>query len=259
MVVRTFTFTSFLPRLWDAPHIPPEEAGGEIVLDVEGNAPPSSNRSLLKTTVRALPSPNSSFNAYVVRHDVVVRVRDAYPTAASDSDPDSDELEDLHLTRPRNYSAFELRDTPGQVYTTMPLPQINQMLNRVQESRGLSGVLLEPREVNLHDLENALKSDGTINVVIHGYDLKDVLWSTPVSRLDIDANQTTENQEAQHAKSRAANMRVLKLYVQVPNQMVSARVGANGSVKFPNYPGDDKAMYVLEILEPIIATCLQTA
>ena len=254
MAVKMFAFARFEPPLWvvsDNPD-PAEASSGDIVLDVAEDAPPQTDRPLLKTTVQALPSPNSNFNAYIARHDVVVRVRDAY------GDPSSDELEDQCYVRPRPYNIFELRNSPGQVYTTMPLLQIKQMIRRLQETHRASGALPQLRDVDLRALEDALKTNGGMNVVIHGYDLANVLWLTPVSRLDIDANETAANLEAQQAKTRAENMRVLKLYVQAPNQMVSVWVGANGSVKFRNYPGDDNAMHVLEMIEPIIATCLQT-
>ena len=257
MAVKTFTSTRLSPPMWDSQHIPAGGPSGDIVLDVAEDAPPASDRSLLKTRVRVLPSPHSGFNAYVATHDVVMRVSGTYPTAASAGDPDSDDLEDQCYTRPRSYNVFELRDAPGQVYTTMPLAQIKQMIRRFHETHGASHTRSEPRIVNLHNLESTLKGAPGINVVVHGYDLENVLWSTPVSRLDIDANETTANLEAQNTKSSAENMRVLKLYVQAIRQMVSARVGVNGIVKFPNYPGDEEAMYVLATLEPFIANCLQ--
>ena len=261
MAIKTFTFATFEPPLWDAQYKSTGDLGGDLVLDVSEDAPPHLNRTLLRTRITTVPSPNPKFGVYTATHDVVVRVSGTYPTAVSVNDPDSDQLEDQFYTRPRTFTVFELRDAPGQIYTAMPIPQIKQMIQRFQKSHGHNGSVARTRTVNLRELERALKADLGLVVVIHGYDLANVLLSTPVARLDVDADadETEANLEVQHAKTRAEKLRFLKLYVQAQDQMVSVRVGENSSVRFPSYPDDGPALKVLELIEPIVAKCSRTA
>ena len=226
--------------------------GRSIVFDVAEPAPSSADRPVLKTTVTSSDSPNPAFNAYTAKHDTVVLVRDTYLS----TDPDSDETEDQCFIRPRHFPIFELRDTPGLVYTSMPLTEIRKMLNRYQEQHGHNGEDLMRRTVDLRCLEIELQGNPSLPVVIHGYDLSNVLLSTPVDR-DVDAQRTRENVEIQEAKVRAERMRFLKAYVQADRQMVSVRIAENGSVRFPNYPDDTIALELLEKLEPLIANCSQ--
>lgn len=272
MAVKNFAFTKFSRPLWKATHISKGENTRDIVLDVSEGAPPEAERASLKTTVRTEPSPNAYFNSYIAIHDVFSKVRDVYPSEGSQVEnvtnprlmdepeifPDPDELVTRCYTRPRKFSIFEISASPGHIYTTMAQRQIREMVRRAGNMGGGDVARLEPRSVNLLNLENEAKKAGETTIVIHGYDLENVSWSTPVSRLGIEANETTGNVEAQNAKTRAEIMRVLKIYVQAPRQMVSVRVAANGSVQFPIYPEDDVAMNVLALLDPMITRCLQT-
>ena len=251
MAVKAFNFMRFQPSLWTEQQVAQTSSAGTPVLNVSEDAPSNSDRTQLKTTVTPLTSPNSSFNAYTAKHDTVAWVRGAY----TPTDPDSEDTEDQCFVRPRNFPIFEFRNNPGQIYTSMPLSEIKRMLHRYQQGSALFNPTLTQRTINLRLLESALQTNPALAVVINGYELNNVLLSTPVTRLDVDAERTRDNIEIQNAKTRAERMRFLKFYVQSNGQMVSLRVGENGSVKFPHYPDEATALKVFETLEPIIDSC----
>ena len=252
MATKAFNFVTFEPSLWAGQQGSQTDPDGNAVLNVSENAPSSADRSLLKTTVTSVASANTSFNTYTAKHDTVLWVRDTYLS----TDPDSDETEDQCFVRPKQFQIFEFRNAPGSIYTSMPLTAIRQMYNRYKEE-GYGNSDLKRRTTNLLCLESTLQGNPSLVVVIHGYDLINVLLSTPVARMDVDAERTRENVEIQDAKTKAERMRFLKLYVQATGQMVSLRVGENGSVRFPNYPDEAAALEVLEMLNPIIDSCSQ--
>ena len=228
-------------------------SAGDVVMEISEEAPFDASREKLKTVVTLLDSPSDVFNVYEVKHDMVTYVRDVYPLA----DPSSDDVEDRCLIRRREFPVFEFRDTPGVIYTSMPLTEVRRMCRRYEEEYSWKSSIGR-RAVNLLCLEENLQREPSMAVVVQGYELLNVLLSTPVNRMDVDAERTLDNVEIQDAKTRAEKIRFLKLYIQAGGQMVSLRVGENGTVRFPNYPDDPVALKALERIEPVIQGCLRS-
>ena len=253
MVAKTLNFVRFEPSLWDGLVDPSPLLIN--VLDVAETAPEGAGRNQLRTKVNLHPSsPNDAFDALTATHDTVVQIKGAY-VPSDDDDDDTDELQDRFLVRPKDFNIFEFKGKSGQIYANMPLTHIKKMSHRHKQTAkedGQSGSTLNLRLVSLPNLETALKHATTIAVTVVGYGLDRVLLSTPVTRLDVLAEEIETNTEMQDAKGKAENMRTLMMDVAVEDELVRVRIGENGAAYFRSYPGDGLALTVLEILEPFI-------
>ena len=253
MAVKTLNFVRFEPSLWGEVMDPSQSV--TKVLDAFESAPDGVDRNQLRTRVNLHPlSPHSAFAALTAIHDIVVPIRGAYaPLEGGDDDPDT--LQDRLLVRPKDYNIFEFRSRAGQIYANMPISYIKRMSFRQRQTLtedGESGATLSVRLVNLPNLENALKQTTALSVKVVGYRLERVLLSTPITRLDVLAEEIESNTEMQDAKGKAERMRFLIIDVVTESALIRVRVAENGAVNFPDYPGDGIALDVLESLEPII-------
>lgn len=244
MPVKSLNFTKLSTPLWD----PQLSQPNTPILEVYEDAPAGLDRDQLKTTITPFESPNPRFNAYTAKHDSVTRIPDTY----SPFDPNSDETYDQYIVRRRNFEIFEFQNNPGQLYSALPLAEMKRFLNRWSDCLQIPKPTLARRSVNLRSLEAAIQTSPSLVTLIRGYNLAEVILSTPVSMLDVDSDRTQENIEIQDAKRKAGKIRFLKLAIQADNQMVQIRIGQNGTIRFADYPGHPPTLEVLDKLEPLI-------
>lgn len=225
------------------------------VLNVTERAPEGSPRESLRTKMVARSeSPHEAFNAYNGVHDIC-REFTAY-AEDSDGTGDQDDAEEVQVRKyvvPTEFHAYEFRNRPGELYLTATDNTIKQMFRRYRNTEQRLDVTLNQREVQLKCLNEALKSG--LATETFGYVFSNVPGQTAITKMDLEGPHIDENQDVQNARDRAENVRTLTFLLQVADRVLKMRVTENGAVTFADYPGDETALSILEVLESYIQQC----
>ena len=247
---RTFTFAEFTPAVW---RTGPEGSTGTTV--VAEPAPDGVEREELQTAFDALPiTVHDGFHAFNVRHDEVKSVTAYAPWTAEDPSPN--EVREYRVVQPRHAFLYEFVAAPGQIYVTTTDAVIRRIVRRARATSPGQGTVLRVRSTDLDAIELTLRSAPSVTLTdVIGYKLLNVSSDTPITNLDVMGEDISNNAEIQNAKNRAGKVRALAVRIQFRQGIIELWITEKGGVSYLNYPGDEPALELLTILNPLIEHC----
>lgn len=250
MARRTFTFAEFTPAVWRT-----GTEGSTDTTVVAEPAPDGVEREELQTVFNVLPvAIHDRFNGFTIRHDEVKGVTAYAP--GTDDDPSPGDVREFRVVQPRWAFLYELVDDPGQIYVTAPDAVLRRILRRARATNAGLGIALRVRSTDLDAIESTLGSATSVTLTeVIGYKLLNVSSKTPITTLDVVGEDIINNDEIQDAKSRAGRVRALAVRIQFRQSIIELWITEKGGVSYLNYPGDEPALELLMMLNPIIEQC----
>ncbi len=174
----------------------------------------------------------------------------------TDDDPSPEEVRELRVVQPRAAFLYAFVNNPSQIYVTAPEAVIKRIARRAKATNADLAMSLRVRTTDLETIESTLRSATSVTLTeVIGYKLFNVSSDTPISTLDVVGEDIIHNDEIQDAKNRAGRVRALAVRIQFRQSIIELRITEKGGVSYLKYPGDDVALGLLMILNPIIEQC----
>ena len=247
MAIAIYRFARFEPD-FPSPAADPEGLAPAFVI-VGRPAPDGVNRPELNSRIALQQlQPADTFQALSIRHDEVGHY-DAYEEQEGDG-PLPEEVVRHYFVYPKDYRAYELINTPGEVFIQAPLEATKELFRRYRSTMNPPNAIYRRRQVNLRALEVTLRHHQHIEP--GAYTLANIPSDTPILRMQVSAQQIIDNDEVQDLKDRAESIGILEFGYPYGDELLRISIDALGAVKFHQTPGDAPALEVLSHLEPYI-------
>lgn len=237
MARKVFHYVALEPPIWD-----PGQPGIQTpVLSAEVPAPDGANRRVLRSRLYRRPTdPHEAFFAFNGIHDGH-RTVEVYASA------DGDETVERLIVFKVEFSLYELRRAPGTAYFSGSEERIKSLFKRHRDQHGRGDMTYSGRIVRIADLEETLHEAQHSDVV--GYSLANVNSVTPLDRMDVLGQNLRANPEIQDHRRRAGTIRLLVVDLQRHGQLLRIGIREDGTVIFYDYPGDNIALGIIDVLE----------